>query len=119
MVMYETWVIFLMVYLLLLLMILTGFLLKLFPPKYDGTIWGYRSEKALLSKASWNFAQEAFSKKSILVGVILLCLLAFFNMLFPLYQPVVNIVSVTISVIAWIVVYLLVERDLKKHFPQK
>ena len=112
MLMYETWVIFLMVYLLPLLMILMGFLYKLFPPAFN-SVWGYRSQRARESKSLWRFAQESFSKKIILAGILVMCVMAFANMLLLLYQPVVNVAAVLISLLSFGAVCLLVERELK------
>ncbi|WP_040195492.1 SdpI family protein [Candidatus Soleaferrea massiliensis] len=114
MIMYETWVIFLMMYLLPLVMILLGFLLKLFPPKYDNAIFGFRSERSLSSKEMWRYAQQSFAKKSLLAGAIILVALMFVNMLWPLHQPILNITAVTVSVIALVVIYVWVELELKK-----
>ena len=54
------------------LIILIPIFLYLFPPKEINAIYGYRTKRASKDINSWNFAQKYFSKRWILIPIIII-----------------------------------------------
>lgn len=48
----------------------TGIIMKLFPPKYDSGIYGFRTKKSGESSTNWDIAQKKASDYAILFGII-------------------------------------------------
>lgn len=96
--------------------IITGVILRLFPPKSINGWYGYRTPTSMKSQQHWDFAQRYSAKKLIVGGFVLLLIAAI-----GLYLPALNeVLSITIGIGSMFVVsiWLIVktEKALKKRF---
>lgn len=54
-----------------LILVLVGFITKIFPPQKINLLYGYRTKSSMKNIERWKFAQEYSSNESIKMGIIL------------------------------------------------
>jgi uncharacterized membrane protein YbaN (DUF454 family) len=98
-----------------ILFLLTGWVLKKYPPKQINILCGYRSARSLRNKESWDFAQKMAASESLKCGALLVIASAagFF------WHPVIFIsasVSFGFIILVSVFFFLRVESALKNKF---
>jgi len=64
-------VVYIFVFLVPLIFILSGILLRVYPPKYDG-MYGYRSRRAYTNEDTWQYAQKCATTFLCIISTVLL-----------------------------------------------
>jgi len=98
-----------------LLFLLSGFILKKYPPKSINWLYGYRTQRAMKGQEQWDFAQVLAGREMMRSGRILLYLGLAGTLL-----PISDEVAVAVSLVAVMVFAFLpvvrVEAALKKRY---
>ena len=93
-------------------------LMKLFPPQWPNTFIGYRTPRSKKSKASWDFAQQASS--TCLMLAMPPCVLAIILAhIFINDVALLGYIQMSIVLLGLFISIFLVERALKRRFPNK
>ena len=91
---------------------------KIFPPKTINALYGYRTEKSMLSQEAWDFAQKyssnLMSKASLVLILVGVC---------GLFVGNIGIVGLFIAMLSMITMFIFViirtEKELSVRFPKK
>ena len=100
-----------MIYVVAIVFISGGIIMKVFPPKFNSGIYGFRTKKSSKNKENWEIAQKKSSNYIIFFG-ILDFILAFINDAFiknNLYYDLQGLFVIVYSIL----IYVLVQRKLK------
>ena len=97
---------------------IAGWIQEKYPPKSINSIYGYRTKASMRNPEVWKFAQEVSSKKMKRDGLYLIVLgllLSFFDLKGQVY------LWIGIALFVWAPLWMLisVEKQIKKHFPNK
>lgn len=100
--------------------ILIGFIFWKHPPKEMNGVSGWRTEQSMKNQETWNFANLLGAKCTLILGTIeFLCTLIFLFIVLNLDISEVSVVALVIIQSASIaIVYVHVEKELRKHFNQ-
>lgn len=97
------------------ILILTGLLLKKFPPRKMNILYGYRTASSMKNQEQWDFAQRCAAVESMRLGVILtLCVIPLYY-----YNPadeIMLIVGLGLMLITFILLIVRVELAIKNRF---
>lgn len=97
------------------LILITGFWFRLYPPKKINFFAGYRTKNSMKDQRRWNFAHYYLGKLFILLGVILF-LLALLVSLFNASSHNLNIIVVIFFIIGSFIIIFKTERAIIKKF---
>lgn len=100
-----------MIYVVAIVFISGGIIMKVFPPKFNSGIYGFKNKKSSKNKENWEIAQKKSSNYIIFFG-ILDFILAFINDDFiknNLYYDLQGLFVIVYSIL----IYVLVQRKLK------
>jgi len=98
-----------------LIFILSGLIMKRYPPRNINHFYGYRTKASMASKERWDFAQEYSSRELIYQGIIM-SLLSFFALLFDFLPPLGLFISIILVLASCVLMLLRTEKALKKKF---
>ena len=88
-----------------------GIIMKVFPPKFDSGIYGFRTKKSSKNKENWAIAQKKSSNYIIFFGIFDF-VLTFINDAFiknNLYYDLQGLLVIVYSIL----IYILVQKNLK------
>ncbi|MGA0896125.1 MAG: SdpI family protein [Flavobacteriaceae bacterium] len=97
---------------------IAGWIQEKYPPKNINSIYGYRTKASMRNPEVWKFAQEVSSKKMKRDGLYLIVfglLLSFLDLKGQFYLWI----GIVLSVWAPLRMLISVEKQIKKHFPNK
>lgn len=97
------------------LFLITGWLLKKWPPKKINILCGYRSARSLRNKESWDLAQKLAASESLKCGIVLVIASGiglFWHPGFSISAPVAIVFIAIVSIIF----FMRVENALKNKF---
>lgn len=100
-----------MIYIVAILFISGGIIMKVFPPKFDSGIYGFRTKKSSKNKDNWVIAQKKSSNYIIIFGIFDF-VLTFINDAFiknNLYYDLQGLLVIVYSIL----IYILVQKNLK------
>lgn len=100
-----------MIYIVAIVFISGGIIMKVFPPKFDSGIYGFRTKKSNKNKENWAIAQKKSSNYIIFFGIFDF-VLTFINDAFiknNLYYDLQGLFVIVYSIL----IYVLVQRKLK------
>ena len=100
-----------MTYIVAIVFISGGIIMKAFPPKFDSGIYGFRTKKSSKNKENWAIAQKKSSNYIIFFGIFDF-VLTFINDAFiknNLYYDLQGLFVIVYSIL----IYVLVQRKLK------
>lgn len=100
-----------MIYIVAILFISGGIIMKVFPPKFDSGIYGFRTKKSSKNKENWEIAQKKSSNYIIFFGMFDF-VLTFINDIFIKNNVYYNL-QVLFVIVYSILIYVLVQRKLK------
>lgn len=100
-----------MIYIVAILFISGGIIMKVFPPKFDSGIYGFRTKKSSKNKENWEIAQKKSSNYIIFFGIFDFVLTFINDALIKnnLYYYLQTFLVIVCSVL----IYILVQKDLK------
>lgn len=96
---------------------LVGLFLLKFPPKKINTLYGYRTNKAMLTQERWNFAQKYASIQLIIIGFTL-ALTSFFSILYQPTKEIGVVISIALLLTSTIALILKVEKAIDSKFKE-
>ena len=88
----------------------------LFPPKKINYLYGYRTERSMLSQQRWDFAQKYSSKKMFQSGVVLLAL-SFCGLFIDVDEDLNFFIGIIPSVLSCVFILYTTEKALRQNFP--
>ncbi|HEX8269264.1 MAG TPA: SdpI family protein [Flavobacterium sp.] len=95
--------------------IVSGIVMRIFPPKQINNFYGYRTITSMRSEERWHYAQKFSSLQMIIAGCALLAL----STLGLVLQSEIKIsVGVVLIVLAIIYLFITTETELKRKFPK-
>ena len=100
-----------MIYIVAIVFISGGIIMKVFPPKFDSGIYGFRTKNSSKNKANWEIAQKKSSNYIIFFGIFDF-VLTFINDTFVknnLYYDLQGLLVIIYSIL----IYILVQKNLK------
>ncbi|MBF1299446.1 MAG: SdpI family protein [Parvimonas sp.] len=100
-----------MIYIVAIVFISGGIIMKAFPPKFDSGIYGFRTKKSSRNKGNWVIAQKKSSNYIIFFGIFDF-VLTFINDTFVknnLYYDLQGLLVIIYSIL----IYILVQKNLK------
>lgn len=100
-----------MIYIVAIVFISGGIIMKVFPPKFDSEIYGFRTKKSSKNKENWAIAQKKSSNYIIFFGIFDF-VLTFINDAFiknNLYYDLQGLLVIVYSIL----IYILVQKNLK------
>lgn len=100
-----------MIYIVAIVFISGGIIMKVFPPKFDSGIYGFRTKKSSKNKENWAIAQKKSSNYIIFFGIFDF-VLTFINDAFiknNLYYDLQGLLVIVYSIL----IYILVQKNLK------
>ena len=100
-----------MIYIVAIVFISGGIIMKVFPPKFDSGIYGFRTKKSSKNKENWVIAQKKSSNYIIFFGIFDF-VLTFINYTFVknnLYYDLQGLLVIVYSIL----IYILVQKNLK------
>lgn len=111
---------FLLVVLIPIINIITGYILIFIPPKAINKIYGYRTKRSMENIALWNYAQKHSGKALVIINDIGLFVSAiiYVVLVFVLkrdYYLILSLILMFLNILTYILVYVLTETALKKH----
>lgn len=97
------------------ILILTGFILKKYPPREINSLYGYRTKSSMKTQDRWDFAQQFSSKEMMALGGILTlsCILGIF------IQPseiIGTAIGIGFMLLVFILLMIRTERAIKSTF---
>ena len=95
--------------------IVTGLILKFFPPKKINSLYGYRMPSAMQNQATWDFAQIYAANRMVLAGVKCLAL-GFLKWFTGSTNEI--IISVALVILLVVIMIYEVEKAIKQKFPK-
>jgi len=98
-----------------LIFILSGFIMKRYPPRKINHFYGYRTRASMKSQERWDFAQEYSSKELIYQGIFL-SLLAVFALLFDFFPPLGLFIGIIVVLVSCFLMLMRTEKALKRKF---
>lgn len=105
-----------------LLLLISGMILYVFPPKQVNSILGYRTKRSMKNQESWDCANKFAGKIMMFFGVIYFVVVGVLYLVFlkkgflQTNENTIIIICVLLFVISFITTIVLVERKLKKVF---
>lgn len=94
---------------------LAGIVMLYFPPKKINSLYGYRTPSSMKSQERWSFAQEYSAKEMIKLGGLLL-LTSILGLIYQPTQSIAMIIGLALMILMVIVLFVRVERAIKKRF---
>ena len=98
------------------IMIIAGWILKIFPPREMNMLYGYRTGHAYHSKEAWDFAQKYSAKAMFRSGAVLFMVSPIY-LLIHINHYIVILASILISLLFVFAPIFFTERALRKNFP--
>lgn len=94
--------------------ILAGFVMYFFPPKKINSLYGYRTTNSMKSQQNWDFAQKYSTKLMLLLSIVFL-LIATFNIILSVPEPIRMISEFIILVSGIGLMFWKVEKAIKQQ----
>ncbi len=91
-------------------------IMQFFPPKKINHLYGYRTPLSKKSQLHWDFAQKYATKIMFLTSITLLLIGYVFSKI-SLSESTNIILSIAIIILSAIIMLVIVERKIKKQFP--
>lgn len=96
--------------------VLVGYLAKLFPPKKINQLYGYRTRSSMRSQERWVYAQRVSPREIIRTGFLML-LLSLPGLFLPLPPFPAMLIGISILLLLIVLMFLRVEKAIKRKFP--
>lgn len=96
-----------------LILIISGVILNIFPPKKINVIYGFRTRKSMQSQEMWTLANQYSAKLSISIGLVLVSL-GLLSFLVPALKSGLWILSVGLLVASLLLIVTLTHKRLNK-----
>lgn len=101
-----------------LIFLVSGWLLKKWPPKKINILCGYRSARSLRNKESWDFAQKMAATESLKCGTII-CIASVVGLFWQPAFSVAAVVSIIFIFSVSLYFFLRIESALKNKFESR
>ena len=99
-----------------IIFIITGLLMRKFPPKKINALYGYRTSSSMKSQQVWDFSQKYSADKMVLGGLFLFAV-SFLRSFIDTSQEVPIIIGLILMIMVCIYMFFTTEKAIKKNFP--
>lgn len=97
------------------ILIVTGWILKKYPPKEINGLYGYRTKNSMSSQERWNFAQDYSAKQMVQLGIILSAC-SILGLFIEPEEGAGTLIGLGLMIITFIVMLVRTEKALKLQF---